>query len=283
MEKIGLLIDSTSHTSKDLKTYDFIKTVYLKVIIEGKEYLEKDISKEEMEKYIQENAKMLTSQPAPTDFIDAVDAFKKEGYTHVIIVVLSDKLSGTFQSALLAKTMLESDIQVSVHSPQVASYGVANGLRILAKDINSGMAYEDVMKRYYQIFEDAHVSFTLGNLKHLFKGGRLNRVQALIGTVLRIKPIVEMIEGQLKMVKKERTNIACQEFFMEKIDYYVKKYENVYLDIIDLNMDKWSNSLNEEVMKKYPKVHIHRTDYVSPVFYAHLGDKGFGIAVAAFW
>jgi DegV family protein with EDD domain len=282
MEKIGLLIDSTTHTGEDLKSYDFIKTVYLKVVIDDQEYLEKDLSREQMESFIENSAKMLTSQPSPTDFVDAFNEFHEEGYSHVIVVVLSDKISGTFQSALLAKTMIESDIEVTVHSPQAASFGVANGLRLLAKDIKSGMDYENVMKRYYKLFEEPFIAFTLANLKHLFKGGRLNRVQALIGTVLRIKPIVQMVEGMLKMVQKERTNIACQDFFLEKIDYYVNKYENIYLDIINLNMEKWGQSLKDAVEKKYENVHIYMTDYVSPVFYVHLGNKGFGISIIAY-
>ncbi|QLY40575.1 DegV family protein [Hujiaoplasma nucleasis] len=282
MEKIGLLIDSTSHTSEDLQTYDFIKTVNLKVVIDDEEYLEKDLSKEQMENFIEGNHKMLTSQPAPTDFIDAYKEFKAEGYTHVLVVVLSDKLSGTFQAALLSKNLLEDDLEVSIHSPQVASYGVANGLRILAKDIQEGITFEDLLKRYYQVFEHGFVSFTLSNLKHLFKGGRLSRVQALIGTVLRIKPIVEMIDGKLKMVRKERTNIACQDFFMEKVDEYAQKFEHVYIDIIHLNNEKWAESIKNVVEEKYPNIHIHLTDYVSPVFYVHLGNKGFGIALIGF-
>ncbi len=282
MEKIGLLIDSTSHTSADLHLYDFIKTVNLRVDIDDTEYLEKDLSKEQMEAFIEGNHKLLTSQPAPTDFLDKFAEFSNEGYTHVLIVVLSDKLSGTFQSALLAKSMLEGDLEVSVHSPQVASFGVANGLRVLAKDIQAGITFDKLVKRYYQVFEHGYVSFTLSNLKHLFKGGRLNRVQALIGTVLRIKPIVEMVEGKLKMVRKERTNIACQEFFMAKVDEYAEKFEHVYIDIIHLNNEKWAESIKSIVEEKYPNIHIFMTDYVSPVFYVHLGNKGFGIALIGY-
>lgn len=282
MEKIGLLIDSTSHTSNELNKYDFIKTVYLNVTIDGEEFLEKDLTKADMEANIERHAKMLTSQPAPGDFVEAFNEFESEGYTHIIVVVLSDKISGTFQSALLAKKMIESEINITVHSPNAASFGVANGLRLLAKDIENKLSYEKVLNRYYEIFKEPLIAFTLSNLKHLFKGGRLNRIQALIGTVLRIKPIVQMIDGKLKMVQKERTNIACQDFFLEKIDTYANKYKNIYLDIINLNMEKWGNKLKETVEEKYPNIKIHTTDYVSPVFYVHLGNKGFGISIIAY-
>lgn len=279
MKKVGLLIDSTSHTSKDLKAYDFIKTVQLKVDIDQKEYKESDLTKEQMLEYIENHMKMKTSQPAPTEFLDAYQAFYDEGYEHVLVVVLSDKISGTFQSAMLAKTMFESDLDISIHSPESASFGIANGLRILAKSIESTDRFDDVLKMYYKIFNHTHVSFTLENLKHLFIGGRLSRVSALIGTVLRIKPIVEIVDGKLKMVKKERTNAACLNFFMDKVDTYAKQYQKLYIDVIHLSMPKWADKLVNAIQEKYPNAAIHVTDYVSPVFYVHLGDKGFGISI----
>jgi DegV family protein with EDD domain len=282
MEKIGLLIDTTSLTGEILRTYDFVKSVNLKVMVDDKEHLEKDLSKEDMENFIEEHKKMTTSQPSPQEFIDTFEAYEKEGYTHVLVVVLSEKLSGTFQAALLSKTMYEGDMTISIHSPQVASFGVANGLRVLAKDIKEGISFDALEKKYYQVFEHGYVSFTLSNLMHLFRGGRLSRVSALLGSVLRIKPIVEMIDGKLKMVKKERTNIACQDFFMAKIDEYAEKFEHVYLDIIHLNMEKWADNIKEAVEAKYDHVHIHMTNYVSPVFYVHLGNKGFGISLIGY-
>lgn len=279
MKKVGLLIDSTSLTSEELLTYSFLKTVQLKVDIEQKEYRELELTKEQMLENIENHKKMKTSQPAPTEFLDAYQAFYDQGYEDVLVVVLSDKISGTFQSAMLAKTMFESELNISIHSPESASFGVANGLRLLAKLIDSGATFDEVLKRYYKIFEKPHVSFTLENLKHLFVGGRLSRISALIGTVLRIKPIVEIVNGQLKMVKKERTNAACLNFFMAKVDEYANEYRDLYVDVIHLGMPKWADKLVETIKSKYPHAYIHVTDYVSPVFYVHLGDKGFGVSI----
>ncbi len=283
MDKIGLLIDSTTHTRKSLNDYDFIKTAYLKVIIDNKEFVEHQLTREDMEKYLAETHKMLTSQPSPMDFLNLYKEYEAEGYTHLLVVVLSEKLSGTFQSALIAKTMLEdSNLEVSIHSPQTASFGLANGIQIIAEMIKSGADFKTVLEQYYKVFNEPLVTFTLGNLMHLFKGGRLNKIQALIGQMLRIKPIIEMIDGRLDLVKKTRTNNACYDFFVEKINYYADKYENVFLDIIHINMEEWSDKLENYVKTNLPKVKIYKTDYVSPVFFVHLGDKGFGIAISAY-
>jgi DegV family protein with EDD domain len=283
MEKIGLLIDSTTHTREELKNYDFIKTAQLKVVIDNKEYRENELSREDMEKYLSGSHKMLTSQPAPVDFLELYKEFKEEGYTHVMVVVLSEKISGTYQSALIGKTLLEDNgMEISIHSPKTASFGIANGIEIIAEEIKKGKSFSEIIDLFYKVFQEPLVTFTLGNLLHLFKGGRLNRIQALFGVVLRIKPIIEMIEGKLELVTKTRTNKACYEIFIEKIKYYQEKYNNVHVDIIDINMPEWSEKIETYLKKEMPNIKIHRTDYVSPVFFVHLGNKGFGISVVGY-
>lgn len=283
MEKIGLLIDSTSYTRKKLYKYEFVKSAYLKVIIDNQEYSESQLTKEDMEKYLAGTHKMLTSQPSPMDFVNLYNEFKNEGYTHVLVVVISEKISGTYQSALIGKSMLEDmDMDISIHSPQSASFGIANGLEILANKIKSGTSYQEILDLYYKIFKEPLVSFTLGDLMHLYKGGRLNKVQALVGKVLRIKPIIEMVEGKLELVKKTRSNIACYDYFVEKIKYYTDKYDSVHVDIISLHMDDWAQKIETYIKENHPNVIIHNTDYVSPVFYVHLGNNGFGIAIVGY-
>ncbi len=281
MEKIGLLIDSTTLTRDDLKNIEFIKVAQLKVQVEGNTYLESEISRAQMEINIVEGKKLLTSQPSPAEFLELYKEYYKEGYTHVMTMCLSSKLSGTYQSAMVAKSMINFDLEVEVHSPNSAAFGVALGAKILADLIANGASFDAVVKKYYKLYDEPAVAFTLGDLNNLLRGGRLNRVQAFVGKILRIKPIIEMIEGKLELVNKERSLNACINHYMNKIDYYADKYDKVYLDIITLNMEEWANKLFDIVKEKYDFIDIHITDYLSPVFYSHLGNKGFGIAIVA--
>ncbi|MDD5292697.1 MAG: DegV family protein [Candidatus Izemoplasmatales bacterium] len=280
MEKVGLLIDSTTLTRSEIAEYEFVKSVPLIVTIDGVQYMESELTTESMYHHLHHARKMITSQPSPGAFLEMYETFQKEEYTHVLVVTLSEKISGTYQSALIAKSMFEGTMEISVHAPEVASFGVANGVMPLIEMIQSKAQFSKVVDRYYSLFEDAKVMFTLANLMHLFRGGRLSRIQALLGTVLRIKPIIEMIEGKLQLTKKERTNIACFDYFLSVIDAYQEKYQNVYLDIIQLQRSEWAEKIKNVVSERYPTIRIHMTDYVSPVFFVHLGDQGFGIALA---
>lgn len=279
MEKIGLLIDSTTLTREDLIIYNFVKVAQLKVHFDEEHFDENQLTKEEMQEKIIEGKHLKTSQPSPIDFLNQYKAFYDDGFTHVFAVVLSSGLSGTYQSALIAKTMIDFPLEVDVHSPNAASFGIALGVKIIAEMIKNEKSFEEIQKRYYKLYEKPYVSFTLGDLMNLYRGGRLSRISAYIGKILRIKPIIEMIEGKLELVKKERTNKACLDIFMKKIDEYATTYEKVFLDIIQINMPEWGNKVLELVNEKYKNVEIHMTDYLSPVFYSHLGNKGFGVAI----
>lgn len=279
MEKIGLLIDSTTLTRPDILTKPYIKYVDLHVMIDGKDYLESELSTAMIVKKIHETKKLSTSQPAPGVFLEKLQEFHQEGYTHVLIVTLSAAISGTYQSALIAKSLVDFPLEIVVKSPEVASFGVGLGIPMLGEMIEAKKPFVKILSRYEELYKDAAVMFTLADLMHLFRGGRLNIVSALLGSILRIKPIVEMINGKLVLVKKERTNLACMNFFMEKLRRYEETYEHVYVDVIHLNKQEWADKLIEEIKTKYPKTKIHMTDYVSPVFFVHLGDQGFGIAI----
>ena len=281
MKKIGLLIDSTTLTRDDLLDYEFIKVAQLQVQVEDKTYRENELSKEQMENFVNEGKKFLTSQPSPTDFFELYKQYHEEGYTHVIAIMISHKLSGTYQSAMLAKSMIDFDLQVDIHSSIVASYGMALGAKKLAELIKNGKSYDEVTKKYDILFKEPLVAFTLGNLKNLIRGGRLSRVQGFVGKIMRIKPVIEMINGKLELVRKERTNAGCNKYFMQKIDYYCNKYKKVYLDVVNINMDELSSQLINKVKEKYKDIEVHITDFLSPVFYSHLGTKGFGIGVMA--
>lgn len=281
MEKIGLLIDSTTLTRPGLEKKPYIKVAPLNVAVDGVDYTEFDLSTEAMIKNLHSGKKMTTSQPAPGVFVELFEAFHKEGYTHVLVLTLSEKISGTHQSAVIAKGLLEVPLEIKVYAPKVASYGVANGIPSLCRDIEAGKTFKAIVEHAYRLYDNAAVMFTLGDLMHLFRGGRLNKIQALLGSVLRIKPIIEMVDGKLELTKKERTNQACLEYFMEKVRALAQGKTHLEVDVIELNRKEWGDKLEAELHKEFPHASIARTDYVSPVFFVHLGDAGFGVAVVA--
>jgi len=278
-EKIGLLLDSTTFTRTDFANKLYLKIVALNVTYDGIDFPETALSNEQAIAKLHAAKKMTTSQPAPGLVLEKYQEFFKEGYTKVLVITLSAPISGTYQSAIIAKDLVDFPLEVEVRAPLVCSYGVALGIPLICEKIEQGASFKEVVARYEQLYADAQVMFTLPDLMHLFRGGRLGIVSALLGTVLRVKPIIEMVEGKLTLAKRERTNQGCIDFFMEKIRVFHEKHPHVWIDVVELNRLEWADKLAETIHAKYPNTPIHRTGYVSPVFLIHLGDHGFGIAL----
>jgi len=279
MEKIGILIDSTTLTRPDIANRSFVKVADLKVILDGEEFEEQQLSKEVMLEKLHTVKKMATSQPAPGKFLEKMEEFHQEGYTHVLVITLSREISGTYQAAMIARSMVEFPMEIVVRSPQVASFGVALGTAILCDMVEQGAAFSDIVLRYESLFRDATLMFTLTNLMNLFRGGRLGIVSALLGTILHIKPIIEMRGGKLELAKRERTNNGCLEHFIAKIKAFAETHKTIWVDVIQINRPEWGEKLVEAVKGLIPQAILRVTDYLSPVFYSHLGDQGFGFAI----
>ncbi|NBJ15060.1 MAG: DegV family protein [Dehalobacter sp. 4CP] len=279
MEKIGILIDSTTLTRPDIAIRPFVKTADLKVILDGEEFEEHELSKEAMLEKLHSAKKMSTSQPAPGKFLEKMEEFHREEYTHILVITLSKEISGTYQAAMIARSMIDFPMEIVVRAPQVASFGVALGVGILCEMVERGASFADLVLRYESLFRDATLMFTLADLMNLFRGGRLGIVSALLGTILRIKPVIEMKEGKLELVKRERTNAGCLEQFTSKIKAFGETHKNVWVDVIQINRPEWGEKLVAAVKNLIPQAIIRITDYLTPVFYTHLGDEGFGFAI----
>lgn len=279
MEKIGILLDSTTLTRPDIANRPFVKVADLKVILDGEEFEEHELPKEIMIGKLHTVKKMSTSQPAPGKFLEKMEEFHQEGYTHVLVITLSREISGTYQAAMIARSMIEFPMEIVVRAPQVASFGVALGTAILCDMVERGTTFADIVLNYESLFRDATLMFTLVDLMNLFRGGRLGIVTALLGTILHIKPIIEMREGKLELVKRERTNAGCLDYFIQKIKVFAETHKKIWIDVIQINRPEWGDKLVAAVKNLVPHAVVRITDYLSPVFYTHLGDQGFGFAI----
>ena len=206
---IRIITDSTSDITQSQARERNITIVPLSVRF-GDEEFKDGITLSSQEFYRKlESSKTLpvTSQPSPDEFLKHFEAAKATG-DHVIVITLSSTLSGTYQSAMLAKSMCEYD---KIHL--VDSTTVTLSLKIL---VDYAIQLRDKGADFHEIvteLEDAKKRIKLfavvGTLEYLKKGGRLSSTAAIAGTLLGIKPIVKVEDGSVQMAAKARgTNSA---------------------------------------------------------------------------
>lgn len=280
MEKIAFVIDSTVYLPQEIIKENDIKVVSLNVI-DGEETLkELDVDNDFVFKRQNENARLTTSQPSPAEFLETYQQCFEEGYTKVLALVLSKAISGTYQSAILAKSMLDKPEDVHVLDTSMAAYGNELIALEVIELIRNAKPLKEIIKRAEAIIDNTYLYFTVENLFSLQKGGRLSKVQAVIGTVLKVKPVIKMIEGKLKLTHKERTFKKLYPYFIEQVqqDPNMSEKKTLHVRLIERNSLENLNELKSLLESTFKNIVITTTDYIGPVFSIHVGNKGFGLA-----
>ena len=141
-----------------------------------------------------------TAQPAPQDFVDVFETAKENG-DELICLLLSSKLSGTYQCAMLAKSIAEYD---KIHL--VDSLGATHMLRIMAeygqKLAAEGKKAEEIVEALETLRPRIKVVAVVDTLEYLCKGGRVSRTAAAIGEMAKVKPMITVAEGEVTVIGK---------------------------------------------------------------------------------
>jgi len=271
MSKIKIITDSTSYISKEFLEKENLSVVPLNYIFDEVSY--KEGFKGEYDEFFEKlgSTKLFptTSQPSAGDFYEAfVEALKD--HDEVIAIVLSSKVSGTYNSAVLAKNMLE-DKKITIIDTETS----ASNLRFLVEDalimVKEGRTTSEIVDFIDTKKKSMHVFLTTGTLEYLSRGGRLSSVQSTIGNLLSIRPIIELKDGELKLIEKVRGDNKALSTIIDKIPEGVQKIGLCHI----LNMDE-AVKVKKILDEKFPNALI-TIDELGPVIGAHLGPKTLGI------
>lgn len=278
MKKVGLIIDSTVYLDQKTIESNNIEVVSLN-IVKGKETF-KELEVDNQFVYDNQSIRhhLTTSQPAPGEFLETYEKMLKAGYEKILCVVLSKDISGTYQSATLAQSMLDDPTQVYIFDTQLAAYGNEMIALEVIEMIKADKSADDIITRINKVIKNSEQMFTVENLFSLVKGGRLKLSKAAIGTVLRVKPIVRMIDGKLELVKSERTYKKLHQYMIDAIKKTHEGFEHLTIYLLEKNSQDSANKLKSDLLEVFPKAKITMTDYLGPVFTIHVGKKGYGIS-----
>lgn len=207
MAKVQVITDSTADIPRHLVEALNISIVPLKVHLEGKSYLDGvDIEPQAFyEKLKAANELATTSQPSPIDFVEAYREAAKDGETDILSIHLSSAFSGTYQSAVLAQSMVEDEMKVTVIDSKAASYAIGMIVVEVAKAAKEGKTLDECVAIANEIRDQMQVCFLVDTLDYLQKGGRIGKASAVVGSLLNIKPILSISdEGEVYPVDKVR-------------------------------------------------------------------------------
>ena len=207
MAQVVIVTDSTADIPQTVREQYGIEMVPLKVHFGHEMYMDAVTIEPDQffEKLVQTPKLPTTSQPSPVEFLDVYHRLAERPNTSIISLHLSSALSGTYQSAVLAKSMVEGEADVTVIDTRSASYGFGAIVVQAAKMAQAGCSKEQILSMIERMMDKRRMYFLVESLEYLQKGGRIGKATALFGALLNIKPILSVdSDGEVVAVDKVR-------------------------------------------------------------------------------
>ncbi len=279
MTNIRIVTDSTGDIPSHVLQQWNIEIVPLKVHFGEEAYLDGvDITPDAFYKKLAESPMLpTTSQPSPNDFLEAYQNILKDNPEQKIISIhLSSAFSGTYQSAVMAKSMLGEQADITVIDSKSASFGIGSLAVAAAKAAAEGMSKEQCLALIHQLMEQTRLYFYVDTLEYLQKGGRIGKASALLGSLLQIKPILSIDkEGEVYPVDKVRGSKKAAMRIVEllKQDFQDKP---VHIAIAHANASKDAETWQERLEKEF-QVKSSIITEIGSVIGTHVGPGATGI------
>jgi DegV family protein with EDD domain len=274
---IKIITDSSSDLPKDIKEEYDIKVVPLNIQF-GDEHFKSGVTidNETFYKKMRESNELPKSAcPAPYDFLESYKEINNED--SIIVLTISSALSGTYDSAVLAKNMLleeEPHRKIEVIDSINGSPGMVILLVQAARAIKEGKTYEEVVASLKEAIPKTNTFILLDTLENVIKGGRLDRFKGAIANVLNIKISLRVdLEGKIEVFEKVRGDKKALRQFIDAIGEYTNEFENKIVSLSHSNCEEKGRAVLAEIMNRYPFKEGILTE-MGPVIGTYAGEGG---------
>jgi DegV family protein with EDD domain len=276
MANIGIVTDSTAYLEDAYVKEHDIKVVPLKVIMDDVSYREGiDISNDEFYRRLTESDIFpTTSQPSVGEFLDAYKEMA-ERYDALISIHISAGISGTFESAQSAAAEM-GDYPIEVIDSRYTAIQIMMFIDEMLKGMERGMGLEELKSQAEKNISQSQLMFLVDTLEYLHRGGRIGGAQALMGSMLKIKPIL-YIDGTIDALEKVRGSGKAvdrlEELFAEKAGN-----RRIRMGLVHVQASQRMNEVADNLKTKLGEriVSISSCE-VGPVVGSHVGPGTVGV------
>ncbi len=264
---IKIITDSTASVSREYAQQHDIAIVPLKINIGEREFLEgtPDTYQEFYDAMLASREFPKTTQPSTQEYIDAFQKVVDDG-NEAIVFCIGSYLSGSYNGACLAARQVEgADEKITVVDSNCCSQTTLMLIEEAIADIEKGLSRDEVVANIEKNIKTAEICFCPDNLEYLKRGGRLGKVSAVIGTILKIKPLLSFKENTLKCVHKVMGIAKAIPLMISRIPENAKK---IYA--LSAVNSKYFATLLAKVKERFPNREICTGD-ICPVVSSHVG------------
>lgn len=252
MQKVKIITDSSCDLDVSYLNELNVGMCPLVTIIDGEEFLDREeMSPGEFYTKLKSIKKFpTTSQATPVSFKAKFEEALDNGM-EVLCVAFSSKLSGTYQSAVIAKEMLENDERIEVIDTLSASVGQGLIVAKAALMAKEGKDRNEISKEVYRLSEKMEHILGVGSLEMLKMGGRISASQAVIGSILNVKPVLHFVNGAIEPLEKTRGRKGVIKKLLQVFEERGGHLTNSRIGISYSEDLEFANELKEEIRSKF--------------------------------
>jgi DegV family protein with EDD domain len=275
--KIAIMTDSCSDVPRNLLERFHIYEMALSINYKDRSYRDRvDITPEEVYENLQIEIPH-TSLPTIGEIHETIEKIIADGYDQIIIPVISSGLSGTFKAIEMVcedfkniKTKVIDTKNIAIGSGFLSIYAA----QLVEKNFN----FEEIVKKVESKIEDSNIYYSLQTLHYLIKGGRLGRVEGMIGSILQIKPIISCDkDGIYYTVEKVRGRKQSINKLIEIIQDKVKDKKNYYLAVCHGYAQEEADKIKERMQPYIDNATLFMEGQISPALGVHTGPGLVGV------
>lgn len=219
-----------------------------------------------------------SSQPSPGEFAAFFRQVAAEADA-IISVLVSSKISGTIASAQAAQAQLP-ELTIRIVDSLSSSMGLGMVVLAAARAAAAGRSLDEVVAAAEGMRERMHFLFVVDTLEYLHRGGRIGGARRLLGTALRVKPILQFRDGKIESLTQARTKRKAIIRILEIVEERLGGKGMAEAAVVDIDAPGDGDAVAEMIVERFGAPVVHRST-VSPVVGIHVGPGAIGIAFYA--
>jgi len=273
---VKIVTDTLSDITSDLADKLGVTVVPLYVRFGEKIYRDRvEITSEEFyRRLVSESTLPSTTQPTPHDFIEVYERLARET-DEILVIVVSSKLSGTYSSAMQARQTISGKCRIEVIDSLTVAMGEGLVVVAAAKAVKAGANLDEAADLTRRAATRSHLVAYFDTLKYLAKGGRIGKAQGLLGSMLSVKPILTVREGEMAPMTRVRSLNAGLDYLYNFAAGF-SKIEGLALE--HATTPDVADQLVERLGAIVPKKSIYRS-VISPVIGTYSGPNALALTV----
>ena len=274
-DTVAILCDSTCDLDEETRREYGIEMAPLSVLFGDKVFRDQvDLSTPEFYEWlVNDEHHPTTSQPPPREFVEGLERIR--GDREAIIITLSQKLSGTYRSAVSAAKLVDHP-RVEVFDSNTISLTAGMQVISAARLAKKGASCDEILQWLQRWRDQSGLLFTVATLDYLKRGGRIGTAAHLVGSLLRMRPILTVTEGLVQPVTKARGDDEAFEKVLSTFGKRVPEGKKIRLAVLDATGAKRLEQAEAQVRERYEVMDIFHGQ-ITGVIGTHVGPGAWGL------